>query len=101
MRVMWRWKDKDREIAFGEGYREKAQLQSFLAEYLATIPLGDISDSTSGGCAMRWPGNTSSLAWWPESHCSAERPCSAGGLSPMADRRDLEVEMRDCALAAE
>jgi hypothetical protein len=44
MKVIWRQKDKDWEIAFGKGYRDEAQLQSFLAEYPAMIPFEDISD---------------------------------------------------------
>lgn len=44
VKVIWRQKDKDWEIAFGKGYRDEAQLQSFLAEYPAMIPFEDISD---------------------------------------------------------
>ena len=44
MKVIWRQKDTDWEIAFGKGYRDEAQLQSFLAEYPAMIPFEDISD---------------------------------------------------------
>jgi len=44
VKVIWRQKDRDWEIAFGKGYRDEAQLQSFLAENPAMIPFEDISD---------------------------------------------------------
>jgi len=44
MKVIWRQKNKDWEIAFGKGYRDEAQLQSFLAEYPTMIPFEDVSE---------------------------------------------------------
>lgn len=47
MKVIWRQRDKDWEIAFGKAYRNEAHLQAFLAEYPAMIPFEDISDQIS------------------------------------------------------
>jgi hypothetical protein len=44
MKVIWRQKDKDWEIAFGKSYKDEAQLQSFLAEYPSMIPFEDVSE---------------------------------------------------------
>ena len=44
MKVIWRQKAHDWEIAFGKSYKDEAQLQSFLAEYPGMIPFEDISD---------------------------------------------------------
>ena len=44
MKVIWRKKGKDWEIASGHIYRDEAQLQSFLAENPILIPFEDISD---------------------------------------------------------
>lgn len=44
MKVIWRQKNKDWEIAFGKSYRDEAQLQSFLAEYPGMIPFEDVSE---------------------------------------------------------
>jgi hypothetical protein len=44
MKVIWRQRDKNWEIAFGKGYRNETQLQSFLAEYPAMIPFEDVSE---------------------------------------------------------
>jgi len=52
MKVIWRQKGNRWEIAFGKGYRDEAQLQSFLAEYPAMIPFEDISDKIPEPKAM-------------------------------------------------
>jgi hypothetical protein len=44
MKVIWRHKDKNWEIATGKLYKDEAQLQSFLAEYPMMIPFEDVSD---------------------------------------------------------
>jgi hypothetical protein len=52
MKVIWRQKGNEWEIAFGKGYRDEAQLQSFLAEYPGMIPFEDISDQIPEPKAM-------------------------------------------------
>ncbi len=44
MKVIWRQKGTDWEIAAGKSYKDEAQLQSFLAEYPTMIPFEDVSE---------------------------------------------------------
>jgi hypothetical protein len=44
MKVIWRQKDRDWEIAFGKSYKDETQLQAFLAEYPTMIPFEDVSE---------------------------------------------------------